>query len=109
MTPGQHVLERRQIPDGGPPLKRPDDPLLGDLVRLHARDVVAGEKDLAGFQRDEPCGRVEEGRLAGPVGPDDPPDLALGHLGADVLKRREAAELHREMVDREERLGVTRL
>src|SRR5437870_3543020 len=69
------------------------DPALGDRMRRLARDVLAGEHDAAARRLVDAGQHVEEGRLAGAVGPDQADDRPLRDREVDVVYGDEAAEL----------------
>src|SRR5689334_14551845 len=66
----QHVLERRHLREQADVLERATDAELRDRVRRLLGDVDAVEDDRSGRSTVEHCQHVEEGRLAGPVRPD---------------------------------------
>ena len=64
------------------------------LVGGEVLDVAAVEADPA-RRRDEPGEAVDERRLAGPVGTDQPDDLAFLDVEVDLVDGAQAAERHR--------------
>src|SRR5207244_7933036 len=70
-------------------------------------DAVAREDDAAGFGPVVAGDHVEERRLAGAVGADDPENLAGRHLEAHLGYGGEAAEALRHALEGEDRRGVT--
>jgi hypothetical protein len=94
-----HVLDHAQ--------RRPEREVLEGAADAEA-DQVGGaavgeagavEVDRPGGRADEAADRVEGGRLAGAVGPDQRADLALADAEADVLERGHAAEPDRQAFD----------
>src|SRR5207249_3933184 len=74
-------------------LERAADASGGDRVRRLAGDLGAVEDDVPGRRLVDAGEHVEEGRLAGPVRPDQAHDRLLGHGELDVVHGDEAAEL----------------
>ena len=88
------VLARAQRWKHVTELKRARNSLLRHLVDRPSRDGLAGENNLAGARPQHAGDQVEDGRLAGAVGPDDRADLAgLDRQvdGVDGDQRAEAA------------------
>ena len=67
------------------------------------RDVTPAEVDRAGRRAIEPRQEIEERRLAGAVRPDDPEQLALGNLEADIGDDFRAADVEPEVARGEDR------
>jgi hypothetical protein len=61
-----------------------DDPELRRGDRVGVRDVTAVEDDRAGARVDQPGDGLEQGRLAGAVGPEQGDDLALLDFEVDT-------------------------
>src|SRR5206468_8024759 len=78
-----------------------------DRVRRLPGHVVAREDDAAGFGPVVAGDHVEERRLAGAVGADDPEDLAGRHRDAHLGHGGETAEALRDALECEDRRGVT--
>ncbi len=87
-----HVLERGQVREQADVLERPRDAALGDLVRLEPGERLAVEDELAVVLLIDAGQHVEETRLAGAVGADQPVDLAVADREAHVRERVDAAE-----------------
>ena len=62
-----------------------------DLGRREAVQLDVAEHDLALARAQQPADRPQDGRLAGPVGPDDAGDRPLGDLEVDALEDVAAA------------------
>ena len=77
-------------------LERPRDAAPGQLVRPQPRQRPAAEADRPGLRADEAAQHVQQRRLAGAVGADDPGHLPPRGRERDVVQRREAAEPHRD-------------
>ena len=99
------VLERRHVGEQADVLERPRDAASGDLVALRPDDGTPVEDDVARRRPVDARHRVEGGRLAGAVRADEPEDLAALDVERDVVERSEAAELHGDVAQREQRLA----
>src|SRR5437762_11821304 len=71
----------------------------GDAVRRQPQQRAAAEADVAALRRVEPAQAIEERRLPGAVGADEPDDLAVGHVERDAVERDNAPEAHGEVAD----------
>ena len=89
----QHVLERAHGLEQADVLEGAAHAQLGDRVGGQSRHLAAVEHDLAGGRRVGAGEHVEEGGLAGAVGPDQADDAAAGNGEVDVVARHQAAEL----------------
>src|SRR5262249_2701585 len=98
----QHVVEYAVVLEHAGALERPDQAKPGDLVRLEAVQQGAAIAHLAAAGLEEPGDDVECGSLARGVRADQPDDLALRHREVEVGKGDEAAEPHRDVLDRED-------
>src|SRR5689334_1720658 len=65
-------------------------------MRRPTRDVVLLEQDAPAARAVEAAEDVDEGRLAGPVRPDQADDLPGGQLERDVTQRLDAGERARD-------------
>ena len=88
----QDVLDRGHGREQADVLVGPRDAVVGDLVRPQLVDRVAVEGDRALVGLVEAGEAVEEGRLAGAVGPDDAGDRALLELEVELADGDQAAE-----------------
>src|SRR5207247_5352515 len=70
-------------------------------VGTPAGDVDAAEEDAAGVRRQQSGDQVEDRRLAGAVGADEPEDLMGGEGKGHVVDRGDAAEAAGEPADLE--------
>ena len=73
----QHVLDGRHVGEEPDVLERAAHAERGDLIRAQTDQRVAAEGDRPALGRVEAGEHVEEGRLAGAVGPDDRGDAAV--------------------------------
>ncbi len=89
-------------------LEGPCQPLRHDAVRRIAGDVAAVEADGSGLRRDLAGEHVEQGGLAGAVGPDQRDEFSGLDVEADVRERPERAESHRGRLDPEQSFGHER-
>ena len=96
-----HVLEDGRPGQDVGDLVRAGDGLARDAVGSQPGDVLAVEDDAPSRRAEHSGEAVEEGRLAGAVGPDDGPDLATGHGHAHVVESAQPAELHAEALGAE--------
>ena len=80
----------------------PGDAATGDLVRRHARDVLAVEDQPARGRLVDARDQIEDRRLAGSVGTDDREDLTRLDREAHAVDGPETAEVHDEALRREE-------
>src|SRR6478735_9743240 len=87
------VLAQRHLLEEARDLEGAGDAERGDLLRGLAGDVLAVEEDGAGRRGEEAGEQVEQGRLAGAVGPDERVDRALRDRQVDAGDRREPSEL----------------
>ena len=91
-----HVREQQRVLEAAPEAGR------GTLGgRGQVRDVVAGEHDASGVEREEARHEVEDRRLAGAVRSDDADDLALVDVERGAVDGADAAEASDEAVDGE--------
>src|SRR5205823_11482845 len=97
------VLERRQEREDARDLERPAEALTGAPERRLVRDVDAVERDRARRRPVDPGEEVEERRLAGAVRADDPEELSLGNLEADIDDDLRAADVEPEVARGENR------
>src|SRR5262249_2236388 len=77
-------------------LVTPRDGLLRDPVWRQARDVLAVEDDAARGWTEDTGQAIEERRLAGAVGADDRPDLALNDGDRNLVKGGQPSESNGE-------------
>ncbi len=96
---GHHALEGElhHLEDGhrreeGGVLEGADETQPPPGLRSQPRGVAIAEVDASGVRTCEPPEHLEERRLAGPVRPDEPEDLAGPHLDRDPVEGRHAAE-----------------
>src|SRR5437899_818786 len=73
---------------------------------IPAAGVLGRDPDGAGRGPEHAGDAVEQRRLAGTVGANDPEDLTRGDSEADVVEGVHAAELHAEAVELERRLAT---
>ncbi len=76
----RQIVGDRELGEDTVPLDDMGEPGLRDVARAPAGEVVAGEDDRSGFPAQEPGDGAQQGRLAGPVRPEQRDDLA----GADA-------------------------
>ena len=98
-----HVLPHGHAAEGAELLEGAADAATVDLIGPEARDGLAGEADVAAVGPVEAGDDVEERRLAGAVRPDDPHDLAGGHVEGDRLVGHQAAEALGDGADLQQR------
>ena len=79
-------------------------PSEGDPVRRQAQQRPALEQNLARIRRIEPGKTIEERGLAGAVGADQPDDQVFGDVEGYAVQRHDAAEMHRDIADLQNRL-----
>jgi hypothetical protein len=72
-----HVLQDGQVREQPDALERPGDAQLREAVRRGAGQRLAAPGEGARLRLDEAADDVEQGRLAGAVGADDPEHLPL--------------------------------
>ena len=90
--------EKIRRPSGAWPM-----PGLDELVGGRLRDVLAVERDRALARVEQAADRLERGRLAGAVRPDQRHDLALVDLDRDALERVDLAVVGVDVVELQER------
>src|SRR5579859_466540 len=96
------VLAHGQAAKGLHDLKSSRDAGVGDRPGTRTRDVLALNQHLAACGTQMPCDQVDEGALAGSVGPDDADDPAVGDGERHVAHRPQAAEASRKVSDLED-------
>src|SRR5213594_283190 len=99
-----HVLEHGERREQREVLEGAADAEVGDAVRRQRQQRAVAEADVPPLWRVEPAQAVEQRRLAGAVGADEPDDLALGHVEGDAVERDDASEADGEITDGENRL-----
>jgi len=72
-----HILEHREPVEDIGDLEGPRDASSAYLVSWELTDIFALENDSAPVRAKDACDQIEQGRLAGPVGPDNRDELAL--------------------------------
>src|SRR5262249_17429506 len=92
VPPDHDVLQRREVREQADVLEGARDAARSDAVRLEPGELVSVERERAAVGRVEAGEQVEPGRLAGPVRPDQPEDLAARDREAHAGKRLDAAE-----------------
>ena len=109
----EHVLGHRQLGEELGMLERPAQPTRPSPGRPYLAKLLAGEVDAAldGCPSGDSGERVDEGRLARPVGTDDGDHLAGSEGHRDSLDRPQSAEADSETLDGHEcaLVGVRRL
>src|SRR5215468_6238036 len=88
----QEIVEDGHAPEEGDVLEGAGDAELGDLAGGQVGDVAALADDPAGVGVVEAADHVEDGRLAGAVGPDDREDFALLGLQGNPGDRLDTAK-----------------
>ena len=84
VSPDHHVFERRKIREQADVLKCARNAARGDFVGLQAGERRAVEREHAGVCAVNAGQHVEERRLAGAVGTDQPDDLAAAYRNRDI-------------------------
>jgi hypothetical protein len=87
-----HVLEHGQTREDVGPLERAPDAETAEIVRRDARDVAPVELHVAAIGPKVARDQVEQGRLAGAVGPDDRGDAGARDVQAHAADGHEAVE-----------------
>jgi hypothetical protein len=103
VTAQQEILQHGGVLEQLDVLEGARDAPPGDLVRRHARDVLAGEDQPAAGRIVDARDEVEDRRLAGAVGADDREHLPLLDGEAHPVEGLDAAEVDLEVLGREER------
>ena len=78
------ILVHRQVGEHLPPFRREGEALTDHAGRRAAGEIATIEKDAPGRRLDQSHQTLEQGTLAGAVGPDQGYRVAGGHLEADV-------------------------
>ena len=102
------VLEDRQAGERLHHLEGAPDPEARAAVCRQVVDAAALEKDLARGRQQGSTDQADDGRLAGPVRPDEPEDFPRRDAEADVRDRGEAAEFLGQLAHFEERFAHSR-
>src|SRR5712691_518121 len=88
------VLAHREVPEDRGGLELAPDAERGDLVLPPARQIgILAEDHASGGGSDLPRDDIEQGRLAGAIGADDHPQLAVVHVEVELAQRLEAVEI----------------
>jgi hypothetical protein len=95
----QNICLNIQILEGTDDLKRPSDSKPADLVRFHSKNGPALKRHFSGRGWVDARDEVEEGRLTGSVGTDDPHDLTLLGRKTDSIQSPKAIELFAQSAD----------
>src|SRR5262249_2100589 len=103
MHADHHVLEHGHPREERQVLEGPPDPERGDPVGPEPEERVPIEEDLAVVRRVEPADAVEQGRLASPVGADEPGDAPFLDRQRHAVQGQDPAEPHRHGADGQER------
>jgi hypothetical protein len=99
----QHVVQHAEAREELHVLEGARDAQVGDLVGTQMRDVVLEEADASAGGPIESRDAAEDGGLAGPVGTDQPDELAVVDLEVDVDERLHAAVVDRHAASLEDR------
>src|SRR5438477_1702513 len=94
-----HVLEHGESREDVGALEGPPDAQPAEIVRRHARDVAAVERDVPAIGTQMTGDQVEERGLAGAVGSDDGADRAARHAERHAGDGHEAVEALGEIAD----------
>ena len=97
------VLEHGQVLEHVGRLECSHQPLAAALHHAAGIERAAVEHDLAGQRMDEAADDVEQRRLSGPVGADQPNEATMRHVEADAGQHAEAAERMAHALDRKQR------
>src|SRR5207248_4469640 len=90
--PAAHVLEHAQPREDRGDLEAARQAPARDLVRSQSVDAPAVQLDVAGRKREAPADQVEQGGLAGAIGPDDRVARAGRHVEAHPHDDRRGTE-----------------
>jgi hypothetical protein len=94
VPPDDDVVEDRQVAEETARLKCSSDALANDAVGRQTVEPLALEPDLSRGWLIKAGDDVQQRRLAGPVGTDDPEHFALAKCEVDLRHRDEAPEAH---------------
>jgi hypothetical protein len=86
------VLEHRHPSEQPHLLEGTADTHRSSLVCEQVGDVALIEEDASALGPEQPADHVEQGRLPGAVGPQEPHDLTLSHHHVHVVERGDASE-----------------
>ena len=106
--PYHHILERGEPGEGLHELERPREAEPADRVGLEPDQGRVVEGNGAVGRRVEARDEVEHGGLAGPVGPDEPDDLARRDREIESVDGLQPAEALAEPADRKPRAHAGR-
>lgn len=101
------VLDHRQVGEDGSGAAHEGHPDRGSLVRSQGGDLLARDVDPSARRCGESGDRSQQGRLPGPVGPDQRHDLAAAHLHLDPVQDPVRAEVDREGLQSQRRPVAT--
>src|SRR5688572_19844871 len=93
----EEILEDREVLEGTRDLIGPREPGVTPNVWERLRDVLSGEEDLAGIGRDFSHDQVEQRRLAGSVGADDPDGVTRSNGEIEAVRDDHGAEAFPEL------------
>ena len=97
-----NVVQHRKIGKQRDVLEGSADADFGDPVRRTRQDARAFHENVAGARLVEPAQAIEQGGLAGAIGPDQAEDLALMHVEGDAVQRDDTAEHDADVANRQQ-------
>jgi hypothetical protein len=98
------ILRDRQTHEWPHDLKRPPRAGGAHFVGLAPDEIDAIQENFAAIRSQESVEKIEYGRLAGPVGTDNPEDRSFHHVETDILNSLQSAETARQIFDAEQNL-----
>ncbi len=102
MPADPHIVEHRLALEQGEVLKGAANAEVGDAMGRPAEQRAAREPDIAADRRVKAAQAIEQGRLARPIGPDQPEDLTLIEIERHAVERDDAAEPYHDLADLEQ-------
>ena len=105
VAPDQDVLQHIGVVEQFNILEGARNAQPGNLVGHDTGDVAAFKMDAAGGRVIDAADQVEDGRLAGAIGPDDGEDAALLDFERHAVYRADSAKVHCKIAYREKAHG----
>ena len=97
-SPGHDIVERAHARKQRNILKRPGNPLLGNLMRLHRPALGAMKPDLTLLRMIKPVDHIQHRRFPSPVRPNNRPDFPLANVKGNILDRHHTTKPQRDVL-----------
>src|ERR671933_313661 len=105
MVADEHVFDHRELAEEADILEGPCHAGLGNAMWRRAGKVASRDENAAGGWTEQPAHDVDQGRLPGAIGSDQPTDRSLFDVKGDLVQRSHASETPADFLDAEHRYG----